>query len=325
MRALVTGATGFVGSHVVDRLLARGHEITALVRSAERARPLADRGVRLVLGDLGDPAALQAATEGQEVVHHVAALTGATDEAAFLAANRDGTARLLRAAEAAGTVRRFVHVSSGAAGGPADRGTPKRDASNDQPVTMYGRSKLAAEAVVRPSALAWTILRPGAVYGPRDTANFLAVFRAAQRFGIAPVFGDGSQELSLIHVVDLAEACAAAGESATTAGGIYYVNHPEPLTSRDLVTAIGREVGRDIRIVPLPHGLTRAALSLTGAWAEFRNQPTILRADKVHEFTAPAWTGDPEPFMRDTGWQPGYDLDRGLADTAAWYRREGLL
>ncbi|MCB9517814.1 MAG: NAD-dependent epimerase/dehydratase family protein [Gemmatimonadales bacterium] len=325
MKALVTGATGFVGSHVVDRLLARGHEITALVRSAERARPLAERGVRLVIGDLGDEAALRAATEGQDVVHHVAALTGAVDEAAFLAANRDGTARLLRAAEAAGSVSRFVHVSSGAAGGPAALGTPKVDAGDDRPVTMYGRSKLAAESVVRDAALPWTILRPPAVYGPRDTANFLTVFRAAKRFGIAPIFGDGSQELSLIHVVDLANACVAAGESAGAVGGLYYVNHPEPVTSRELVTAIGREVGRDLTIVPLPHALTRLALRCTGAWAEFRRQPTILRADKVHEFTAPAWTGDPRPFMADTDWTATYDLARGLADTAAWYRNAGLL
>jgi nucleoside-diphosphate-sugar epimerase len=325
MRALVTGATGFVGSHLVERLLAGGHEVTALVRSATRAQPFADRGVRLVVGDLANTTALAEATHDQELVYHVAALTGATDEAAFLAANRDGTARLLRAAEAAGGVQRFIHVSSGAAGGPAARGAPKRDAGDDRPVTMYGRSKLAAEAEVRPSPLAWTILRPGAVYGPRDTANFLAVFRAAQRFGIAPVFGDGSQELSLVHVADLAAACVAAATAPDAVRGIYYVNHPEALTSRALIAAIGREIGRDLTVVPLPHGLTRMALTVTGAWADLRNRPTILRADKVHEFTAPAWTGDPSPFIDATGWHPEFDLAAGLADTAAWYRREGLL
>jgi nucleoside-diphosphate-sugar epimerase len=190
---------------------------------------------------------------------------------------------------------------------------------------MYGRSKLAAEAVVRQAPMEWTILRPPAVYGPRDVANFLSVFRAAQRLGIAPVFGDGSQQLSLVHVADLAAAAILAGEHGATPGNLYYINHPEIVTSRELVAAIGRELGRDLRVVPLPHWVTRNALRLTGAWARSLNRKTILHADKVHEFVQPAWTGDPQRFMTDTGWSPRFDLMRGLTDTAAWYRRERLL
>ena len=98
MRALVTGSTGFVGGHLVDRLLARGDDVTALVRTPARAAGFAERGVRLVTGDLGDKEALREATRGQDVVYHVAALTGAVNEAAFLAANRDGTVNVAQAA-----------------------------------------------------------------------------------------------------------------------------------------------------------------------------------------------------------------------------------
>ena len=325
MKALVTGATGFVGSHLVDQLLARGDQVSALVRSPSRAAPLAARGVRLITGDLAATEALADAAAGQDVVYHSAALTGARNEAEFLLANRDGTGAVLAAAMAA-NVPRFVHISSAAAGGPSAPGVPRTGAeATDLPVTMYGRSKLAAELLVRGATLHWTILRPPAVYGPRDTTNFLDVFRTAKRLGVAPVFGDGSQQLSLVHVHDLAAAAILAAERDATIGKVYYATHPEVVSSRQLVLAIGREVGRDLRIVSLPHWVTRNALRVTGGWARLFNTKTILHADKVHEFVQPAWTGDPSRFMADSGWQPQFDMVRGLHDAAEWYRTKGLL
>ncbi len=324
MKVLVTGATGFVGSHLIDNLLARGDEVTALVRSPARAAPLAARGVRLVEGDLAARDALRDATEGRRVVIHAAAVTGAPSDAVFLAANRDGTANVVEAAEHAG-VERLVLLSSGAAGGPAAKGAPRSGDEADHPVTMYGRSKLAAEAVVRDATVPWTILRPPAVYGPRDLDGFLPVFRAARRLGLAPVFGDGTQELSLVHAADLAAACVAAATAPATIGRTYYVNHPEVVTSAEFARAVGRAVGRDVRVFPLPPWVARGAVAVSGRLAALTGKKTILQGDKVNEFLAPAWTGDPTAFIRDTGWQPAWDLATGLADAAAWYHGEGLL
>ena len=324
MRVFVTGATGFVGGHVVDRLLARGDEVTALVRSPARAAGLAARGVRLVPGDLHDLPALHAGIAGADVVLHIAALTGAVNEAEFLAANRDGTANVLTAAMSAPGRPRLVYVSSMAAGGPARRGVPKRDASDDHPVTMYGRSKLAGELVLRDTPHPWVILRPPTVYGPRDRDNLLTVFKAA-RTGFAPVFGDGTMELSAIHVGDLADACLAAATAEGALGGIFYVNHPEVVTSGDLVRRIGTAMGRRVRLIGIPEWLARAILTATGACAAFFRWKTILRADKANEFYQEAWTGDPAPFTERTGWRASRDLTEGLAETYAFYRETGWL
>jgi nucleoside-diphosphate-sugar epimerase len=324
MKSLVTGATGFVGGHLVDRLLAAGHEVTALVRSPAKAAGLAGRGVLLVAGDLHDERALLDAARGQDVVHHVAALVGAVDEAEFLRANREGTANLVRAVQAAAPGARFVLTSSLAAAGPAVRGIPRTADQPEQPVTMYGRSKLASERVVRESGLDWVIARPPAVYGPRDRDNFLAVFKAS-RLGLLPVFGDGTQELSMVYAPDLADALVLAGATAGIAGRTYFVNHPEIVTSGGVVREIARAAGRRVRLLPLPRTVAELALGAVGGTAALLKRKTILRADKANEFFQPAWTGDVAPFLRDTGWQPAHALRPGMEATYRWYVEQGWL
>jgi len=324
MRAFLTGATGFVGGHLVDQLLAGGHEVTALVRTPAKAAGMAERGVRLVQGDLRDLRALREGCAEADVVYHVAALTGAVNEEEFLTANREGTANALNAAIAAPKRPRLVYVSSMAAGGPSRRGIPKQDASDDRPVTMYGRSKLAGERMLRASEHPWVILRPPTVYGPRDRDNLLTVFKAA-RTGFAPVFGNGSMELSAIYVADLAAACIAAATATGVTGGTFYVNHPEVVTSGDLVRRIGRTMGRTVHLIGVPELVARGILTVTGWAAEQLQRKTILRADKANEFYQEAWTGDPAPFTALSGWRAATDLDRGLAATLAFYKEAGWL
>ena len=323
MKSLVTGATGFVGGHLVERLLAGGDAVTALVRSPSKAAPLEKAGVRLVRGDLHDHAAIADAVAGQDVVYHVAGAVAARDEAAYLEGNRDGTANVVRAAEAAGAPR-LVLVSSMAAGGPAQPGFPRRADEPSAPVTAYGRSKLASEAVVRGSRLPWTILRPPTIYGPRDRDNLIKVFRIA-RLGVSPVFGDGSMELSAVYAPDLAEALSLAGSASAVVGRTFYVNHPEVITSAELVRLIGATMGRRVRVVPLPEAAARGILAVTGGIAQLLDRPTILNADKANEFFQPAWTGDPAPFTAATGWRAAHDMRAGLAETYRWYRAEGWL
>jgi nucleoside-diphosphate-sugar epimerase len=322
MKALVTGATGFVGSHLTEALRGQGDEVTVLARSTAKASGLARLEVRVIQGDLHDSRALAEAVEGQDVIYHVAGVIAARTEADFFRANRDGTAQLTAAARRGGRPR-FIFVSSMAAAGPSRRGTPLEGAEPARPVTAYGRSKLAAEQVVTDSGLPWSIVRPPMVYGPRDL-EVLKVFRLA-RLGLAPVFGDGTQELSAIHGADLAAALVAVGGCSGAAGRTYYSCHPQIFTSAEFVRAVGTAMGRSVRLIRIPLAVGKVALRITELSAQLAGQATILTTDKANEFFQAAWTADPTRLTRDTGWGAAFDLSRGLADTYAWYRSAGWL
>jgi len=321
MKALVTGGTGFVGSHLIEALQQRGHSVRAIVRSSARAEALGLRGVEWLPGDLGDAAALRQAVEGVDVVYHVAGLIAARSEADFFEVNREGTRRLLEAAAPTGA--RFVLVSSLSAGGPTSPGRPLTGDEPPRPVTQYGRSKLAGEEVVKAGPLPWTIIRPPAVYGPRDR-EFFRLFKAAS-LGVAPIFGTGDQEMSLIFGPDLAEAIAEAGSSPAAIGRSYYAAHPTVTTHAEFVRIIARVMGHRVRMIRIPFLVGRGALHISGAVAQIMNRPTVLNADKANEIFQPAWTCDPARLERDVGWRAAHDLEAGIAGTIAWSRKAGWL
>lgn len=329
MKVFVTGGTGFVGSHLVEALLANGHVVACLVRNPRKAERLfGERQPKIIRGDLSDTKALAAGATGADIVFHVAALTAARSRTEFFALNETATARVLSAAAGPpGHLRRFVYVSSLAAAGPSHRGRALQGGEPENPVTHYGASKLAGELAVRSSSLAWTIVRPPTVYGPRDVA-LLKLFRLARK-GVVPVFGDGAQELSLIYVEDLARALIAAAISPETESKTYFACHPEIIRTRALVTAVHRTVRTNADatplVIPIPGPAARAALWVTGTAARLAGRATLLSPDKANEFLAAAWTCSPAALECDTGWTAGFDLSAGLASTVAWYRKHGWL
>jgi nucleoside-diphosphate-sugar epimerase len=184
--------------------------------------------VRLLKGDLHNEAVLREGCAGTDVVYHVAGKIAARDMADFMATNRDGTANVLAAARDGGA-RRVLYVSSLAVAGPTEPGHPIDETRPPGPVTDYGRSKLAGEVLVQATSLPWTIVRPPLVYGEWDRGT-LKIFQLAKT-GILPVFGDGSQELSVIHAEDLARAIVAAATAPAKAGHVYFATHPTSTTS----------------------------------------------------------------------------------------------
>jgi dihydroflavonol-4-reductase len=317
MKIALTGATGLVGGHVAQRLLREGFSVRCLIRSPRHRGVFEAFGCQIVMGSLEDEAARMALVDGVDDVYHVAGLIAARSEAEFERVNVTATRALAEAAARSG-VRRFVHVSSLAVTGPSPDGSPLDECGEPRPVTPYGLSKRAGEDAVRSAGVPFTILRPPAVYGPRDRA-FLRLFRFA-RFGFVPLLGDGTQRLTLVHVGDLAEAIFAAGASERTTGGTYHAGGDEIVTQRELALLIGAALGKDVRTVPLSPGIVSSALRV-GGWLSFlTRRPSILSPLKGPELLAPAWTASSAALERDAGWVPEISLGEGLAATAEWYR-----
>ena len=330
--AFVTGGTGFVGSHLVEALLARGvGEVRCLVRSDPKwLAPLAASGaVTLVRGDLSSGEALRAALAGAEAVYHVAGLTRAADQAALDHANVDGTRAVLAAVrEAAPRVRELVVTSSLEAMGPNRIDTavgwpvPATEADVPAPLSMYGKSKAAMERAVRDEFgdLRAVVVRPPAVYGPRE-ADIFEMIRGASR-GVFPVVGDGqAPRLSLVHVRDLVAGMIGA---AATPGETYFVGSARGYSWDEVYVAVRAALGKPVLRVPVPGALVGAA-GRVAEWAgRVRGTLPPLTRDKA-EAARHAWTCSVEKAAARFGYAPRIGLGDGMAETVAWYRNEGWL
>lgn len=314
----VTGATGFVGRNLVRHLAERGFAVRALVRPGRTLE-----GVDVVSGDLESEEALKALVDGARFAFHLGGRVTARDEEEFDRANVGGTTKLVEAAEAAG-IERLIHVSSLAVTGPSLRGVPVDEKAGPAPVTAYGRSKLKGEAVVRSSRAPWVIARPSAVYGPHDRA-FLDLFRSVARLGVAPVIGDGGQELSMIHVEDLCQGLLRLAMTPRCAGAVYHVAHPEVVSQMDLAKAVAAALRRPLRTVRVPTPIFRAYAAGVGAVSRWTGKETFIASWKVPEYLAAAWTCRTESLQAATGFVAARGLIEGVEATARWYASEGLL
>lgn len=327
MKVLLTGASGLVGSQVLDCLVQGGWAVKVLLRPHSSRQFIAGvlSKVEIATGALDDPASLAAALEGVSHVVHCAGCTKALSRDGYFAVNETGTLNLVTAINQRGSqVERLAHVSSLAAAGPAVASRPSRETDPCQPVSDYGRSKLAGETAVRERCRApWVILRPPGVYGPRD-GEFLKLFKAV-RWHLLPRFGGGRQELSLVFVKDLARAIVHCLRAPTAAGQIFNVAHPEPTTAR----ALAEEAACLLATWTIPLPLPNAALWPICAGQELINRltgkPNVINLQKYAELAAPGWVCDVSQLRRETGFVAPTGLGEGLAQTLAWYRQAGWL
>ena len=320
---LLTGATGFVGSHAALAFVRAGLEVRALVRSRERARPIAELGVELIHGSLDDTPALDAACAGVGTVVHLAALTHARSDEEYEEANVIGTQRLLDAAFAGGA-HRFVYLSSLAAVGPAEGGRPVEPGDVPRPLTRYGRSKLAGERVSMAAAARMDvrILRAPAVYGPRDT-DLYHFFKLARR-GVIPVPTGPARLLQMVHVEDLARALVLAAQ-APDAAGVYHIAEARQYTWEEIGRAVGEAVGRKVRVARVPGALIAALAAVSETAAGVVGRSSIFNRDKARELLAPGWLCETDAARAVLNFEADIPLADGLRDTAQWYREQGWL
>ncbi|AKU89922.1 NAD-dependent epimerase/dehydratase family protein [Vulgatibacter incomptus] len=329
MRVLLTGGSGFVGPAAAKALSRAGHEVRCLMRETSDRSGIEATGipVEYALGDVCDAASLPAAVEGVDAVVHVAGLTKGLNSQDYYRVNAYGTRLLAEAAVGAG-VKRFVHCSTLAVAGPMPEGRPSVEGDTPVPVSNYGRSKLAGEELLRRHAdkLEITIVRPPIVYGPRDK-DFFEVFKMAS-LGIALKPGlFGSKRYSIIHVEDLGSALAIALDKghrvhdSRGGDGIYYVSDGGIYTWEELIRRTATALGRDKAVViPVPEVLSWPV----GLWSEvaarITGKPQIISFDKIRETAGPGWSCSIDRARDELGFEPDYPLDRGLAETASWYR-----
>jgi len=328
MSILVTGASGFLGSHIAEALAHAGHEVVALVRSSSNTRFLETLpGVRMVRGAVDDRDSVLAAAKGVTGIIHAAGLTKARNPSEFMHVNTEGTENLIDAAQESGTVDRFVLVSSAAVAGPSAKdGTPVRIGQETAPVTAYGRSKLAAERslLAVKADLRSVILRPTVIYGPRD-AEILVFFKAVQN-GVLPLTNPLGALTSMIYASDCASACVRALTAEVPSGSTYFLEDGHPVGFGELITGIEGALGKKAWLrIPLPARLTQAAAAATEAYGKLTNQAVMFTRDKCNELQAAGWAFDGTPAQAALGWRPEVDLADGLQRTVAWYRDAGWL
>ncbi len=321
--AYVTGANGFIASHLIPHLLERGTRVVGLVRRTSDVSSLAplfprygDR-LRLVVGDLRDRPSLGPGLEGVDYVYHLGAVLMGTAEEEFRATNVEGTRNLLEAVrERCPRLQRFLYTSSLAAAGPSPDGRPVDERAEPRPVSWYGRSKRDAEAIVRAAGaggLPVTIVRPVAVYGEREQDLSRGTFPAV-KLGLAPRIGFGRKYLSMIYVEDLVEGMIAAAESSGSVGGTYFLSDPHPYETAELVGAMADAMGKRVRIPLATPALALQAAAVGAEWVhEFTRGRPLLTRDKVREVTQRAWVCTPAAAEQDFGWRARTPLEDGIA------------
>ena len=314
----ITGATGFIGWSLAERFSDLGWEVRGLVRPGS-ARPLPP-GVTRIEAAL-DPDALRALAEGADVLVHGAAVTRAPRASVFDAVNVEGTRAVVEAANRAGC--RLLLVSSQAAAGTGRPDRPTREDDEPKPVNAYGRSKLAAETVVRTAAaVPWTIARPSSVYGPRDRA-FLPLFKLASR-GISLMAAEASTCVTLIYVDDLLDGLTSAATSERSVGETIFLGHADPSAVSDLMRTFAAVCGRKYRPLHVPRMALRAAALAGELWWQTGREPVIDRA-RLAELTAEGFVCSVARAQELLGFSARVPLAEGAQRTARWYREQGWI
>jgi dihydroflavonol-4-reductase len=325
MKIAVTGATGFVGSHVVEELVGAGHEVTVLARSPERLAWIRHLPVRVVYGDLDRPEALRAFAAGQDAIVHVAGLTRAVTRDEYVRVNVDGTVRLLETALASAPgLCRFVYLSSQAAMGPSPSGLPLGEDAARRPISDYGLSKsLAEDALARfADRVPVTVIRPPWVYGPRDR-DTLSYFRLAAR-GVRLLVAPRGL-FSIVHAANLASGIRLAAESSRPGIRAYFLTDGDGCAIERIVEMMADAVGRRGVRVQVPVAAVAVVGAVNELAARISGRPPLIGWRKLGEVRNPCWLVSDRRARDELGYRPAIPTDRGMAETAAWYRKEGWL
>ena len=332
-KVLVTGGSGFIGSTLIEELTRAGLQVRALLRGTSSTENLKGLSFERVQGSLSDFESLKRAVEGVDYVFHLAGAISAPERATYFEINAEGTRRLAQAvAEVRPGLKRFVHVSSLAAGGPVKTLRARVEMDTDEPVSTYGESKLKSEGELLQykDQFPVTIVRPPMVYGPKDKATFVFVRTVGRN--LLPLFRgkgkDGQKYYSAIHSEDLCRGIFLASQvspDVVPSGEIFYLSGDDWVSYENLMFTIARHLGKKPFRFSVPMAaLTVGALGLS-ALGRVTKRTFPLNLDKLNEIRPDYWVCSNEKAKRVLGFAPRFDISSGLLDSVQWYRRAGWI
>lgn len=326
MKALVTGSTGFIGSHLVEKLLAREYQVSCLIRKSTKLEYIQDLPVEFVRADYGDIESLRPAVENADYIFHIGGVTKAKDKRVYFAGNHASTKNLLAAVKKYNpNIKRFVLASSLTAVGPGTGIEPVDETTPYHPITTYGRSKMEAEkeCIANASSFPVTIVRPPAVYGPRDKDIF-EFFNSVNRH-LMPLSGFGRKVLSFVHAYDLVDGFIAAAEHPKAAGQIYFISNEEVYTWEMLGDYAKKELKTWAIKAKIPHFILFTVAGISEFFAGMQGKPALVNIEKARDGVQPNWLCSPKKALDELGFKTKLPLEEGVAVTIEWYKKNGWM
>jgi len=326
LKALVTGGTGFIGSHLTEALIRKGVQVRCLLRKTSDLKWLKGLPVEFVPGDCNDMASLAEAIRGVDWVLHLAGATKAIKEETYFEVNGLGTENLIQAClENNPRIQKFIYISSQAAAGPSRNGIGKKESDPCEPVSFYGRSKRRGEESVLSQAheLPALILRPSAVYGPRDK-DILALFKCLSR-RIKPCLTGQQQHLNLCYVQDLVQGMLLALETQVKSGEIFFLSDGHDYRMEDVGDILAQAMGITALRIRIPKRMVVGIACFSEYLSKWLGRPFLLNKDKAEEIVQKEWVCDITKAKTLLGFEPRVPLSEGAGLTFEWYKKEKWL
>ena len=319
--AVVTGANGFVGSHLVDLLVAQGFHVRCIVRESSNLRWLDGKKVEILKCGLFDKDGLSTALKEAKYVYHVAGVVKAKTKEGYFRGNVETTMNLLEAAlQNKESIKRFLVLSSQTVTGPSLDGKPVNEETECRPITTYARSKYEQEkiALSYKDKLPVTICRAPAVYGERDTEIFIYFQNFAK--GITTTIGFDKKVLSLIHVCDLVDGFYKAAVSENTTGKIYFISSEKFYSWVEVNAVTSNVLNKKVIKIPVPHFLVYSLAAIAQFFSLFSSKAATLNLEKARDLVQHAWICDTSKAMREFGYKQNISLEEGIRRTVTWYK-----
>ncbi|MGA2954990.1 MAG: NAD-dependent epimerase/dehydratase family protein [Thermodesulfobacteriota bacterium] len=326
MKALVTGGTGFIGSHLTEALIRKGVQVRCLLRKTSDLKWLKGLPIEFVHGDCNDKTSLEKAVQGVDWVFHLAGVTKAIKEKTYLEVNGLGTENLIHAClENNPRLQKFIYISSQAAAGPSRNGYNKKELDPCEPVSFYGRSKRVGEelALTHAHELPVLILRPSAVYGPRDKDIFAFFKCLSRRIKPCPIGPD--QHLSLCYVQDIVQGILLAVETQTKSGEIFFLSDGHDYRMEEIGDIVAQAMGITAFRIRVPKRMILGIACFSEYLSKFFRRPSLLNKDKAEEMIQKDWVCDITKAKTLLGFEPRVPLSEGAKLTFEWYKKEKWL